>query len=125
MVRILSIALAFCMLYPTIRTATILVNYQLNKGYFAKVLCINQDKPELHCEGQCHVSTQLEENQADEQDLPPLPELDSIVKFFNQTTIEIEHFGDNIEVGIEFFYLKKVYTSVHWKIFHPPKVLVA
>ena len=33
--------------------------YQLNKGYIAKNLCENQDKPELKCCGKCYLRKEL------------------------------------------------------------------
>jgi hypothetical protein len=41
----------------------ILAGHQLNKEYIAKVLCINRDKPELACEGKCHLRQQLQQHQ--------------------------------------------------------------
>ncbi|MCB9034302.1 MAG: hypothetical protein H6553_10725 [Chitinophagales bacterium] len=36
--------------------------YQLNKTYITKVYCENKDKPEMHCDGQCHLEKTLEKN---------------------------------------------------------------
>jgi len=35
--------------------------YVFNYTYIAEVLCINKAKPEMHCNGQCHLSDQLDE----------------------------------------------------------------
>ena len=35
------------------------VDYAINKEYIAKVLCINQEKPELACHGKCHLKKEL------------------------------------------------------------------
>ena len=37
----------------------LLVNYSIQKSYYTNVLCVNQDKPELKCNGKCHLSKQL------------------------------------------------------------------
>tara|TARA_B100000678_G_scaffold92423_1_gene77164 strand:- start:41816 stop:42130 length:315 start_codon:yes stop_codon:yes gene_type:complete len=35
------------------------VEYLANYDYIAKVLCINKDQPELHCNGKCYLMKQL------------------------------------------------------------------
>jgi hypothetical protein len=35
------------------------LEYTINKDFIAKVLCINKDKPELKCNGKCHLTKQL------------------------------------------------------------------
>lgn len=39
------------------------VDYAINKEYIAKVLCINQEKPELACHGKCHLKKELKKEQ--------------------------------------------------------------
>lgn len=36
------------------------VEYFLNQDYIAEFLCINKEKPELQCQGKCHLMKQLE-----------------------------------------------------------------
>lgn len=40
------------------------VEYVLNQNYIAEFLCINKDKPELICNGKCHLMKQIEKQQA-------------------------------------------------------------
>ncbi len=35
--------------------------YVLNYEYISEVLCINQDKPELECDGKCYLRKQIEQ----------------------------------------------------------------
>ena len=41
----------------------IVLQYVINKEFFATVLCINRDKPELGCAGKCQVTEQLKEKE--------------------------------------------------------------
>lgn len=41
--------------------------YEINKDYIAKVLCINKNKPELHCNGKCFLSKKIEEVEKKQQ----------------------------------------------------------
>ena len=40
-----------------------LINYSVNKDYIAKVLCVNKDKPRMHCNGKCHLKKQLDKEE--------------------------------------------------------------
>jgi hypothetical protein len=42
------------------------VEYVLNQDYIAEFLCINNDKPELQCNGKCHLVKQIEKQQENE-----------------------------------------------------------
>ena len=44
------------------------VDYVFNKEYFATVLCQNQEKPELKCNGKCHLNRQLKKASKEEFD---------------------------------------------------------
>lgn len=34
-------------------------SWWLNRDYIARVLCVNRDKPQMHCNGKCHLAKQL------------------------------------------------------------------
>ena len=38
------------------------LNFRLNQDYYA-LICTNKDKPELECNGCCHLEKQLEQNE--------------------------------------------------------------
>lgn len=52
----------------------IVAGWWLNRDYVARVLCINRDKPQLHCNGKCHLAKQLRAADAAEQKQQPLGE---------------------------------------------------
>ncbi len=35
------------------------LEYVMNYEYISKVLCINKDKPKMHCNGKCHLMQEL------------------------------------------------------------------
>jgi len=43
------------------------INYQLNKEYISKVLCENRNKPQMHCNGKCHLNKQLKKSAAESE----------------------------------------------------------
>ncbi|MCL8536518.1 hypothetical protein M9991_06515 [Chryseobacterium gallinarum] len=45
--------------YMVFRPLVPLVEYAVNYNYIKDVLCINKNKPELHCNGKCYLSKAL------------------------------------------------------------------
>ena len=41
-------------------------SFKLNQNYIAATLCVNKNKPQLHCEGKCYLTKKLK--QADEKE---------------------------------------------------------
>ena len=39
----------------TFSKAMIVAEYQLNREYIAKNLCVNKSRPKMHCNGRCHM----------------------------------------------------------------------
>lgn len=55
------------LLLQTFGKGLILAEYMLNQEYIARVLCVNKAKPELACNGQCHLMKQMEKETKKEQ----------------------------------------------------------
>lgn len=47
------------------------IEYSLNKDYIAKVLCINKEKPKMHCDGKCYLMKRVQETSESESPLVP------------------------------------------------------
>lgn len=43
--------------------AILFVNYEMNKQEITEMFCVNKDKPELNCNGSCHLMQQLKERE--------------------------------------------------------------
>lgn len=61
-------AILFVFLYLTamLRPIQPYVEFVLNQDYIAQFLCVNQDKPELQCNGKCHLVKEIEKQQQQE-----------------------------------------------------------
>lgn len=44
--------------------------YYMNKHYISQNLCVNKDKPELHCDGKCYLAKQIRESEKNESQAP-------------------------------------------------------
>jgi hypothetical protein len=77
-----SIFLLTVLVLPLLLKLAVVINYAVEYEYYVKVLCENRDKPELRCNGTCHLSKEL---RAAEDPATP-PEIPGIAK------IEIQPF---------------------------------
>ena len=51
--------LLLLMLFGLFYNAAIWLHYELYKAEITELFCINKDKPEMQCNGKCHVSKEL------------------------------------------------------------------
>lgn len=63
------VCLAFAIVYMafSFRAAFVFVNYQVNYEFYSQILCENKDKPELKCNGKCHMMKELADTDTDEK----------------------------------------------------------
>lgn len=45
----------------------VFAGFEMNESYIAKELCINRNRPELHCNGKCYLMNKLKQAQDKEQ----------------------------------------------------------
>lgn len=55
--------LATVMLFKAFLAPAVFIDFKLNQDYISKVLCINRDKPELECDGQCILMEKMKSTQ--------------------------------------------------------------
>ena len=99
------------------------LDYMVNYDYISKVLCENKEKPQLHCNGKCHLMKELAKA-ADEQK----QESD---KKSAQQQAEVLFYQSLPETGFACFSLaatqtpncfySNLYTHIGYQsVFHPP-----
>ena len=102
-----------------------LVEYYANQDFFANVLCINKDKPEMACNGKCILMQKLKRVSAaatdpSPDDTPPqkINLTEYPIGFIQFTNHEALRFGTDASCHSEY--------NIYWpdcpigKIFHPP-----
>ncbi len=61
------------------------LDYSINKNYISEFLCVNKDKPDLGCEGKCHLNKQIKKLSTENNGNFPIPstneEVSSILFF--------------------------------------------
>ncbi|QNK61176.1 hypothetical protein H7F33_11385 [Pedobacter sp. PAMC26386] len=65
--RFTSILLLLCSVSLNLSGLFVFAGFEMNQGYIAKELCVNKDKPQLHCNGKCYLMKKLKQAEEKEQ----------------------------------------------------------
>lgn len=97
------------------------VNYWMNRDYIASVLCENKDKPELQCNGKCHLKKEIQAN-ADDQKEGQEASSRMMVEFYQTSEVNFE-FNSALDTDSDEFcdYCEPVVAGFSSSIFHPPR----
>lgn len=105
-----------------------LVEYTLNKAYIAQTLCENKNKPELQCEGKCHLAKEITKaNDAGEKENKPVApriNFDNDCSYLNPLADRAKHL-QNLNSLFEPASAAPFTSAVIADIFHPPRYIFA
>lgn len=62
-----AVLLLICSVSLNLSGLFVLAGFEMNESYIAKELCVNKDKPQMHCNGQCYLMKKLKQAQDKEQ----------------------------------------------------------
>lgn len=65
--RPVSILLLFSLLMTNFSNLFLFAGFELNRNYISAKLCVNKNKPELHCNGKCYLMKKLKQAQEKEE----------------------------------------------------------
>ncbi len=118
---IFSLILSTLILFNSLRVSLTYAHYKLDPIGFIEKLCINKDKPELQCNGKCHLKKVTESSSKDSKEPTHLIDFKEVL-FLNKNLFEY-HFDKVVfEEKTTSPYLN-LYTYTGLKdCFHPPQV---
>lgn len=119
MKRFLSIILLISISSQLLCNCVIFIGYELNKKYITEKFCENKNKPSLHCNGKCHLKSQLAKQNQDQKNNTAMPK--EIFEFLycnalSETIFENSSF--NLKL-FSYFPIGKI-ILVKNEVFHPP-----
>lgn len=121
--RALVILAIIAVLLQSAGQLVILINFKINQAYIASVLCENKDKPEMKCNGKCHLNKQLKANEQQQQQLPPQVKLKEVVLYAEEATeSSCQSHTDSPGKQISFSDLFLLQGFLH-AIFQPPEAI--
>jgi hypothetical protein len=101
-----------------------LAEYALNKAYIAQTLCENKSKPELRCEGKCHLAKAIAKaNDAGDKESKPVAlkiNFDNDYSYLNPAIVPAEHL-QNPNALLKLVAVAPCTTAMGADIFHPPR----
>jgi hypothetical protein len=68
--RFLAFFLTALMLLQTLGQEVLVVDYQLNEAQITARFCVNKARPQLHCNGKCHLAKQLRKAEGGDKKAP-------------------------------------------------------
>jgi len=104
------------------------LDYAVNYEYISKVLCVNKDKPMMHCNGKCHLMKELakaaDPDASGEKPISPIKKStvqEQEVLFFQEIkSSEINQTYSQNNVAIGDHYSNLYFQQASFFIFHPP-----
>jgi len=97
------------------------LNFSLNQNYYA-LICTNKEKPELDCNGRCHLEKQLEQSEDEKSSkekiiVKKVFELIIPNNFLNTQRPDLKPWVN------DYLIYNQIYTSPYfYDIFHPPRI---
>ena len=70
MKNLLSIFLLAIYLLQPLQTARIYISFKINQEFITKVFCTNKEKPELKCNGKCHLKKEIKNTEEKKKKAP-------------------------------------------------------
>jgi len=122
--RILIILLTLVM---TFKPVLPLADYVINYDYISEVLCINKSKPELSCNGKCHLKSELakasEDSSSSDSENTMTAKRLLQVEFLENNSFNVVFQVYDTQLGLANYNFHQNYNYLYSKsIFHPPLV---
>lgn len=113
-----TIFLTFAIFVQTFSTFIIQADFYMNRSFIAKNLCVNKDKPMMHCNGKCYLTKKLKQQQQEQTPVSRTEKFD-IQPFFVPKVFLLK----NTYTVLQHHYFiedENTLSSFSRFIFHPP-----
>ncbi|MDG3582595.1 hypothetical protein PSF86_09350 [Galbibacter sp. CAA-3] len=120
MLKIYPILFTFLYMLAMLKPVLPVFDYVINQDYIAEYLCINKDKPEMHCNGKCYLMQMLEEqNSSKKQNLPPIDLREYPIGFVS--FLSIKKINEPASPKADHSFYNNLYNfQPNYQLFHPP-----
>jgi hypothetical protein len=120
MIRVQAILIVGIFAFMLLKPAIPYIDYLVRKSYIITNFCINRDKPEMGCNGKCHLNEKLSEgNKAKDNSPAPVPQKQwKISDFLLATKVINNIMPDLSDQG--FLYINNYSFQFATSVFHPP-----
>ena len=119
--RLVAILLVIAVSLSSFTRFVIFTSFKINQSYIASVLCVNKDRPELHCSGKCYLASKLKQAEEKEERGQENQKKFSADAIFTEKLII--HFSLGAEGTDYCVTLAEKPSQFYPSIFQPPKIL--
>ena len=123
MQRVFSSIMTLIFLFVVSQQAVVVMHFKLNQKAITEQFCINKNKPELHCNGKCYLSKELQETEnTDSKKILNTKNFDLV--FYSNIAYEIETLNV-IKTKVKLIYIEFLHSEPYLEILVPPPILSA
>jgi hypothetical protein len=116
--KLFAILIVFGISAQILSRAMILLNFQLNREYIAKNLCVQKEKKNNCCQGSCHLKSQLAEEDKKEKTPAGSKEMKEMQVICEKPSTY--QFNLDLSDKYPFSYLAAEPNNFSGSVFHPP-----
>ena len=123
MKKVVSVVLAILIVVLSFKDVFVFADFYWNQDFIAKTLCINKDKPEMKCNGKCHLSKVIKEIQDQEDKSPDSKEENRFSTVYVVAPLSSFTFNNPTIINKRSFFIKNetyIFNFLN-KVFHPPR----
>ncbi|PKQ60837.1 hypothetical protein BZG02_17695 [Labilibaculum filiforme] len=118
--KLFTYLLLFVFCFQSFEVVLITVNFKINQEFFATI-CTNKDKPEMKCNGKCHLKKQIQQHEEDTSKDKQISEKEYQLFFQNILITKLSNAISSSEKRL--IYEEPLYSIQNtFDIFHPPKI---
>jgi hypothetical protein len=117
--QFLAALLLFSIVCQVFSTSLLVVGFEVNQKYIVEHLCVNKDKPMMHCNGHCHLQKRLNDDEKN-QNATPVNAKESFEISYCNTIEETTFFNQTLIGVVNTFYNQSLLSPAMDSIFHPP-----
>ncbi|WP_179351970.1 hypothetical protein [Winogradskyella vidalii] len=119
--KVFSLIMTLLFLFVVSQQAVVIMHFKLNQKAITEQFCVNKDQPELHCNGKCHLSKELQETEpSDSEKIMTTKNLD--LAFDSNPEFEIEP-HNSITNKLNMVYIEFHHLEPYLEILVPPPML--
>ena len=116
----ISIVLLFSLLLANCSSVFVYVGFEVNKQFIVAELCVNKDKPEMHCNGKCYLMKKLKQAQDKEQKQERQAQKPQVQDALIETPMVFRRYAFS-ELELHIPVSTGMPKSIRNSIFHPPQ----
>ncbi|WP_417860831.1 hypothetical protein [Winogradskyella sediminis] len=121
MYKVFSLILTSIFLFVVSQQAIVIMNFKLNQKAITEQFCINKAKPELQCNGKCHLTKELQDTEhTDSEKIMNTKNFDLV--YYQDSEFKISNFNIT-QIKVKLIYIEFQHSEPYLEVLKPPPLL--